>query len=234
VATGCDERLTARSFRDSSLSTTSSHRDEALAPIASSDIVDMAGSQSQRPSTVAMERVHVSPRLDMKRGGSESTGRRTPGQSQPERDSRRYEAVAATLTNRGANRLRRVLVVDDDAATRNLLMVTFDLPGFTVSAASDGIEALDSVRALPPDVVVLDIMMPRLDGIRTLGAMKARKDLRDIPVILLSAKAQSTDIELGFRVGAADYVVKPFDPEDLVARTRRAMTSALTVRRHTA
>jgi DNA-binding response OmpR family regulator len=172
--------------------------------------------------------------LDIKGGGGDPTRARMSGQSQPVPDGRLHESIPAELTNRGADRLRRVLVVDDDETTRNLLMATFDLRGLAVSAASDGIEALDSIRAQPPDVVVLDIMMPRLDGIRTLGAMKASRDLRDIPVVLLSAKAQSSDIELGFRVGAADYVVKPFDPEDLVARTRRAMTSALNVRRRTA
>jgi len=117
------------------------------------------------------------------------------------------------------------LIVDDDPVVRRMLQLTFESEGFDVSTAADGIEALSAVRADRPAVMVLDIMMPKLDGMKVMRELKADDALRAIPVILLSAKATSLDIELGLRAGAADYVTKPCDPIELVDRVRNLVAT---------
>jgi len=114
----------------------------------------------------------------------------------------------------------RVLIVDDDTVVRRMLQLSFESEGFDVLTAGDGLEGLESMRANKPDVVVLDIMMPKLDGMKVMRELNDDDDLRGTPVILLSAKATSLDIELGLKAGAADYVTKPCDPIDLVDRVR--------------
>jgi DNA-binding response OmpR family regulator len=113
-----------------------------------------------------------------------------------------------------------VLVVDDDPVVRRMLQLSFESEGFTVLTAGDGIEGLEAMRSGHPDVVVLDIMMPKLDGMKVMREVNEDDDLRGVPVILLSAKATSLDIELGLKAGAADYVTKPCDPIDLIDRVR--------------
>jgi len=119
-----------------------------------------------------------------------------------------------------------VLVVDDDPVIRRMLQLSYESEGFEVTTAADGVEGLEALRTSPPDVLILDIMMPKLDGMKVMDELKADERLRSIPVILLSAKATSLDIDLGMKAGAADYVTKPFDPIDLVARTKNVLASA--------
>src|SRR4051812_24428179 len=113
-----------------------------------------------------------------------------------------------------------VLIVDDDPVIRRMLQLSFESEGFGVRTAGDGVDGLESMRKERPDVVVLDIMMPRLDGMKVLRELNGDDDLRGMPVILLSAKATSLDIELGLKAGAADYVTKPCDPIDLIDRVK--------------
>ena len=113
-----------------------------------------------------------------------------------------------------------VLIVDDDPVVRRMLQLSFESEGFDVLTAGDGFEGLEAMRSGKPNVVVLDIMMPKLDGMKVLNELNDDDDLRGTPVILLSAKATSLDIELGLKAGAADYVTKPCDPIDLVDRVR--------------
>ena len=119
-----------------------------------------------------------------------------------------------------------VLIVDDDPVVRRMLQLSFESEGFDVLTAGDGIEGLEALRSDPPDVVILDIMMPKLDGMKVMRELKSDDRLRSIPVILLSAKATSLDVELGMKAGAADYVTKPFDPIELVDRTRSVLANA--------
>jgi DNA-binding response OmpR family regulator len=119
-----------------------------------------------------------------------------------------------------------VLVVDDDPVIRRMLQLSYESEGFQVATAADGVEGLEALRASPPDVLILDIMMPKLDGMRVMDELKSDERLSSIPVILLSAKATSLDIDLGMKAGAADYVTKPFDPIDLVNRTKSVLASA--------
>lgn len=116
-----------------------------------------------------------------------------------------------------------VLVVDDDPVILKLLTVNFELEGYDVVAAANGAEALDVVRDRRPVVVVSDIMMPVMNGIDLLKAMSGDAELSVIPVVLLSAKAQVGDVRTGLEAGAADYVTKPFDPLDLIARVEAAI-----------
>jgi len=113
-----------------------------------------------------------------------------------------------------------VLIVDDDPVVRRMLELGFQSEGFDVVTAADGIEGLEAMRSRKPHAVILDIMMPKLDGLKVMHEVISDDELRGLPVILLSAKATSLDVELGLKAGAADYVTKPCDPIDLVERVR--------------
>jgi DNA-binding response OmpR family regulator len=111
-----------------------------------------------------------------------------------------------------------VLVVEDDPVILRLLEVNFELEGFTVLVAHDGAEGVELARAHRPDAVISDIMMPKASGIELVEALKGDASTASIPIILLSAKAQTTDLKSGLAAGADDYVTKPFEPLDLVER----------------
>jgi CheY-like chemotaxis protein len=110
----------------------------------------------------------------------------------------------------------RLLVIDDDAVIIELLRVSFEIEGFEVISARDGQEGLERARADRPDVVISDIMMPRLDGLQLVTRLKGDPATRHLPVILLSAKAQNAEVQQGLEAGADDYVTKPFDPLELI------------------
>jgi two-component system response regulator MprA len=122
----------------------------------------------------------------------------------------------------------RVLVVDDDAAVRESLERSLRFEGYEVSAAVDGLDALGAVGRDCPDIVILDVMMPRMDGLETCRQLRARGD--DVPVLMLTARDGLADRVSGLDVGADDYLVKPFALEELFARlralTRRAALAA--------
>ena len=118
---------------------------------------------------------------------------------------------------------RTVLVIDDDPVILRLLEVNFEMEGFDVRMAGDGVEGLDAARAEPPDVIVSDVMMPRMSGLELLAGLKADDLTAAIPVILLSAKAQASDVRAGLDAGADDYVTKPFEPLDLVDRVLKLL-----------
>ena len=111
-----------------------------------------------------------------------------------------------------------VLIVEDDPVILRLLEVNFELEGFTVLLAHDGAEGIEVARTGRPDVIVSDVMMPRASGLELLAALKGDEATRAIPIILLSAKAQTADLKAGTDAGADDYVTKPFEPLDLVER----------------
>jgi len=111
-----------------------------------------------------------------------------------------------------------VVVVDDDPVILKLLQVNFELEGIRVTTAIDGAEGLERVYEERPDVVISDIMMPNVNGLELLTALKGGPETMHLPVILLSAKAQVADVQRGLDLGADDYVTKPFDPLELIAR----------------
>jgi len=117
----------------------------------------------------------------------------------------------------------RILVVDDDPFIRELLTLKFRNAGFEVEAAQDGEAGLAAAFACPPDIVLLDWMMPRLSGPETCRSLRAAAATENVPVILLTAKAQEADMQAGFAAGASDYALKPFSPRELVARVNEAL-----------
>ncbi len=112
----------------------------------------------------------------------------------------------------------RILVVDDEIYIVHILDFSLGMEGYEVITALDGEQALEKARAEKPDLIVLDIMMPKLDGYETCKLLKAEVGTKDIPVILLSAKGRNVDQKIGFEVGADDYITKPFSPRKLVER----------------
>jgi CheY-like chemotaxis protein len=117
--------------------------------------------------------------------------------------------------------LGRVLVVDDDDVIRQLITVNLELEGFEVETAMDGQDCLDRVKEVRPDVVTLDIMMPRMDGWETAVKLREDPETADVKVVLLSARAQEADVQRGSRIGVDAYLTKPFDPDELITVVRR-------------
>jgi DNA-binding response OmpR family regulator len=115
----------------------------------------------------------------------------------------------------------RVLLVDDDPVIVRLLEVNFRLEDFHVRTASNGEEALEKAVEERPDAVVLDVMMPGLDGWEVCARLREDPSLADVPVIFLSARAQDDDRSHGYALGVVEYVTKPFDPAELIEVVRR-------------
>ena len=118
----------------------------------------------------------------------------------------------------------RVLVVDDDRAVRESLRRSLEFNGYAVALASDGAEALAGIGNLAPDVVVMDVMMPRLDGIETTKALRAAGN--DVPILVLTARDAVGDRVEGLDAGADDYLTKPFALQELLARLRALLRRA--------
>ena len=116
-----------------------------------------------------------------------------------------------------------MLVVDDEPMVREVVVTYLERDGFTVREASDGRSALSAIEEFPPDLVVLDVMLPKIDGFSVLGQVRRHSD---VPVILLTARTEEPDRVLGLELGADDYVVKPFSPRELAARVRTVLRRA--------
>ena len=113
---------------------------------------------------------------------------------------------------------RRVLVADDDPDILSLVAFRLERSGFEVLRASDGEEALRLAISEAPDLALLDVSMPKLDGYEVTQQMRANEKTSGIPIILLTARAQETDMAAGLAAGADDYIKKPFSPQELGAR----------------
>lgn len=118
-----------------------------------------------------------------------------------------------------------VLVVDDDKEIRDAIEIYLKNEGLTVIKAQDGIEAIEKLSVHDIHLMILDIMMPRLDGIATTFKIREKKN---IPIIILSAKGEDTDKILGLQIGADDYVTKPFNPLELIARVKSQLRRYVT------
>lgn len=114
----------------------------------------------------------------------------------------------------------RVLVVEDEPSQREVLAYNLEAEGFTVSRAENGEEALLQVRESPPDIIVLDWMLPKVSGIEVCRRIKTRSETRELPIIMLSARSEEVDRVRGLETGADDYVVKPYSIVELMARVR--------------
>jgi DNA-binding response OmpR family regulator len=118
---------------------------------------------------------------------------------------------------------RRVLVVDDEPIVREVLSRYLARDGFSVDTAEDGEAALEAFATETPDLVLLDLMLPRLDGTEVFTRIRERSDT---PIIMLTAKGQETDRIVGLEIGADDYITKPFSPREVVARVRSVLRRA--------
>lgn len=119
---------------------------------------------------------------------------------------------------------KKILLVEDE---KNIVLgVTICLrsAGLEVAVAEDGAEAIKKLETDKPDLVLLDLVMPKLNGLDALQTMKENEATRDIPVIVLSARAQEEDIQRAMELGAADYMAKPFRPEELLAVIKQVLT----------
>jgi DNA-binding response OmpR family regulator len=114
--------------------------------------------------------------------------------------------------------MARIVVADDDADIRDLVGFKLRQAGHDVETVEDGAAAVAAAQASRPDLVILDVMMPGMGGLDATRALRLDPGLARVPVILLTARAQESDIEQGFGAGADDYVVKPFSPRELASR----------------
>lgn len=112
--------------------------------------------------------------------------------------------------------MAKILIADDDPVIIKLLQVNLEMEGYEVVTAEDGQDAVEKAAREKPDLVMLDIMMPRMDGWTARGELLKNPNLKDVPVIFLSARAQQADLRKGYEAGVSEYVTKPFDPIDLL------------------
>ncbi len=117
----------------------------------------------------------------------------------------------------------RIVVVEDEEDILELVAYNLGKEGYQVKRAATGEDALETVRSEKPDLVLLDLMLPGLDGLEVCKIMKADEEMRHIPVVMLTAKGEESDIVTGLELGADDYVTKPFSPKVLVARVRAVL-----------
>ena len=120
--------------------------------------------------------------------------------------------------------MARILVADDDVDIRELVEFKLSTMGHEIVAVGDGAAAIDACLAQKPDLAVLDVMMPGVSGLDAIHAIRADPTLADLPVILLTARAQESDVETGFDSGADDYITKPFSPRELASRVQALLS----------
>ena len=117
-----------------------------------------------------------------------------------------------------------VLLVEDDTFLANIYQKKFEMEGFKITAVDNGQAGLDTARKLKPDVILLDILLPKMDGFTVLENLKKSDDTKDIPVILLTNLGQKDDVEKGVNLGAVDYLIKAhFKPAETVEKVRKAL-----------
>lgn len=128
------------------------------------------------------------------------------------------------MTSTSQKEKTKILVAEDEKDIRELVSITMRLAGYEVWTANDGQEALTLAREILPDLILMDVRMPRMTGYQACVAMKEIEELKDIPVVFLSAKGQETEIQQGLAAGAVAYVLKPFAPTELTTRIEELLT----------
>jgi CheY-like chemotaxis protein len=116
--------------------------------------------------------------------------------------------------------MAKILIAEDERDIRDLVAFTLRFAGHEVFAASNGEEAVEMAPQVNPDLILMDVRMPRMTGYEACRAMKENPDLRDIPVVFLSAKGQESEIQQGLDAGAEEYLLKPFAPDQLTVRIK--------------
>lgn len=121
------------------------------------------------------------------------------------------------------NEKPKIIIVDDDRETREMLTLALELEGFEVREAANGLRLISTLHVDRPDVILLDVMMSWIDGFELCRAIKQNEEFRDIPVVFVSARKSSEDVQRGRDAGAADYFTKPMDIEKLARRVRELL-----------
>ena len=118
---------------------------------------------------------------------------------------------------------KKILVVDDEAELVKAIKIRLELAGFEVFAAYDGHEALEKVRQNQPDLIILDLMLPKIDGFKVCRMLKFDEKYKNIPIVMLTARAQESDEKMGEEVGADGYIMKPFDHKIVLAKIKELL-----------
>ena len=123
------------------------------------------------------------------------------------------------------NGMAKILIIEDDEHIWKLIHYKLKKENHELVWASDGLKALEVLETIKPDLIISDIMIPYMDGIQILKKIKTDDELKDIPVIMLTSKAQENDVIKGLELGAQDYMTKPFSPSELILRVNKALRS---------
>ncbi|HEU4566675.1 MAG TPA: response regulator [Marmoricola sp.] len=122
--------------------------------------------------------------------------------------------------------MARIVIADDDADIRELVVFKLRHSGHDVVPVGDGAAAVEACRAEKPDLVILDVMMPGMSGLEAARTLRSDDTMAGLPIIMLTARAQESDIEQGLEAGADDYIVKPFSPRELASRVDAVLARA--------
>ena len=117
----------------------------------------------------------------------------------------------------------KILVAEDERDIRDLIAFTLQFAGFEVVLAANGVEAVELASRERPDLILLDVRMPKMTGYQACEALKSMPETSSIPIVFLSAKGQESEIQQGLDVGAVDYILKPFAPDDLTRQVQRIL-----------
>ena len=128
----------------------------------------------------------------------------------------------------------QIVIVEDEPDILDVLSYNLKREGFVVASSQDGAEGLELIQQTRPDLVLLDLMLPGMDGLEICRQLKKLEPTQNIPVIMVTAKGEESDVVLGLGIGADDYIVKPFSPKELIARVRAVLRRAATNRSETA
>ena len=121
--------------------------------------------------------------------------------------------------------MAKVLIIEDDAHIWKMIEYKLKKEKHDLTWANDGLKAMEVLESTKPDLIISDIMIPYMDGLQILAKIKTMDNLKDIPVIMLTSKAQEADIIKGLELGAYDYMAKPFSPAELILRVNKALKS---------
>jgi two-component system alkaline phosphatase synthesis response regulator PhoP len=134
--------------------------------------------------------------------------------------------IAVSLETQGTKAgSAKILVAEDEKDIRELVSFTLRYAGYDVWTADDGIEAVEIAQEIIPDLILMDVRMPKMTGYEACEVMKQMDTLKDIPIVFLSAKGQETEIQQGLAAGAIAYILKPFAPADLTLRVEELLAT---------
>ncbi len=119
--------------------------------------------------------------------------------------------------------MAKIVIAEDERDIRDLITFTLQFAGHEVVATSNGAEAVEAVEREKPDLIIMDVRMPRMTGYEACRRLKASPETKDIPVVFLSAKGQDAEVQEGLEAGAIDYIIKPFSPDELTRRVNEIL-----------